>query len=143
MDERKKIMGKNIKKIREYRGLTGEKFGLEIGLTQSMVSKLETGKRNIDKQTLKLIERILEVPENYFEELYFKEIGYKKTTEHTNYEYSIGNSNAENIKVAEKKGEDYQAYNQELDIILKINEMCKRLDKGGLEDVYKYIEKKL
>jgi transcriptional regulator with XRE-family HTH domain len=42
MDERK-ILGKNIKRYRQFRGLGGEDLAKKVGLTKTHISRLETG----------------------------------------------------------------------------------------------------
>lgn len=45
MDMRK-LVGRNVKKIREDKGLTQEKFAERSGFSQQYLSSLENGKRN-------------------------------------------------------------------------------------------------
>jgi transcriptional regulator with XRE-family HTH domain len=39
-------IGQRIKELREARGLSQEKFGVRVGVTQQYVGALESGKRN-------------------------------------------------------------------------------------------------
>ena len=41
-----KTIGQRIKELREARGLSQEKFGKRVGVTQQYVGALESGKRN-------------------------------------------------------------------------------------------------
>ena len=41
-----KTIGQRIKELREDRGLSQEKFGKRVGVTQQYVGALESGKRN-------------------------------------------------------------------------------------------------
>ena len=48
-------MNSRIKEIRKHYNLTLEKFGDRLGLTKSTLSLIESGKRNPQEQTLRLI----------------------------------------------------------------------------------------
>ena len=48
-------MNERIKQVRKHYGLTLEKFGERLGLTNSALSLIESGKRNPQEQTLRLI----------------------------------------------------------------------------------------
>lgn len=46
MEVIEKTIGQRIKELREARGLSQEKFGKRVGITQQYVGALESGKRN-------------------------------------------------------------------------------------------------
>lgn len=48
-------MKDRLKKLRLELGLSGEKFGENLGVTKMAISKMENGKTNITEQTIKLI----------------------------------------------------------------------------------------
>ena len=48
-------MNNRIVQLRKYLGLTQEAFGKKIGLTDAMVSMLESGKKTIQNRTISLI----------------------------------------------------------------------------------------
>lgn len=48
-------MKDRLKKLRLELGLSGEKFGENLGLTKMAISKMENGRTNITEQTIKLI----------------------------------------------------------------------------------------
>lgn len=56
-----KKVGKNIKKIREKRGLTQEELALEAGLNRAYVGYIERGRRNPSIETVAKIAKILKV----------------------------------------------------------------------------------
>ena len=56
-----KKVGKNIKKIREKRGLTQEELALEAGLNRAYVGYIERGRRNPSIETVAKIAKVLEV----------------------------------------------------------------------------------
>ena len=47
--------GERIKKIRKAQGLTLEKFGQNLGVTKTAISRLEKGERGCTEQMIKLI----------------------------------------------------------------------------------------
>ena len=51
------MVGDNIKKLREHLGLTQTKFAERIGITQSTIAMVETGKSKISRQALLAISR--------------------------------------------------------------------------------------
>lgn len=51
-------MNEQIKKLRKTLGLTLEKFGEQLGVGKSAISKLEKGERNVTEQMFKSICRI-------------------------------------------------------------------------------------
>ncbi len=55
--EKLKILGAQIRKWREAKGLTQEQFAPVVGFTRSYITEIETGKRNISfLNFLKIIE---------------------------------------------------------------------------------------
>ena len=58
-------MKDRIKKIRKTLGLSGEKFGENIGLKRSSISQLETGTNNPTDQVIKSICLAYNVNENW------------------------------------------------------------------------------
>lgn len=58
-------MKDRIKKIRKTLGLSGEKFGENIGLKRSSISQLETGINNPTDQVIKSIYLAYNVNENW------------------------------------------------------------------------------
>lgn len=58
-------MKDRIKKIRKALGLSGEKFGENIGLKRSSISQLETGTNNPTDQVIKSICLAYNVNENW------------------------------------------------------------------------------
>lgn len=42
----RKLLAKNVRRLRKERGLTQEKLSLETGIMQSHISEIESGKRN-------------------------------------------------------------------------------------------------
>ncbi len=57
----KNILGKNIKKAREARNISQEKFSELIGIGASALSKIESGKSYPTIQTLEQIVKILKI----------------------------------------------------------------------------------
>jgi transcriptional regulator with XRE-family HTH domain len=55
------MLGQKIKKIRELKNLTQEHLAIELGLTQSAYSKLESGEVDIPYSRLEEISKILEL----------------------------------------------------------------------------------
>lgn len=51
------MVGDNIKKLREIRGMTQTKFAEQIGVRQSTIAMVETGKAKISRQALLAISR--------------------------------------------------------------------------------------
>lgn len=51
------MIGENIKKLREIRGMTQAKFAEKIGVGQSTIAMVETGKAKISRQALLSISR--------------------------------------------------------------------------------------
>lgn len=54
-----------IRELRKNLGLSGEKFGEQIGLTRMAISNLETGKYNLTEQTILSICRVYNVSEQW------------------------------------------------------------------------------
>lgn len=59
-------IGKQIKRMREERQLTGKDLAQQIGLSQSQMSRLEAGQRRIDTEILARIAAALGVPPGAF-----------------------------------------------------------------------------
>ncbi|MEE8143500.1 MAG: helix-turn-helix transcriptional regulator, partial [Planctomycetota bacterium] len=60
-------IGKQIKKLREQKRITGKDLAQRIGLSQSQMSRLEQGQRRIDTEILARIADALEVsPARFF-----------------------------------------------------------------------------
>jgi len=55
------MLGQKIKKIRELKNLTQEHLAIELGLTQSAYSKLESGEVDIPYTRLEQIAKVLEL----------------------------------------------------------------------------------
>lgn len=56
-----KVLGQNIKRLRQSKGLTQAELGLKVGLTKDTISKFELAKTNITVRQLLLIRRELGV----------------------------------------------------------------------------------
>lgn len=61
-----KKLGKNIRRIRELRGLTQEELSIKLQLhgcdiTRSALAKMEVGQRHIYPDEIKLLKEILEI----------------------------------------------------------------------------------
>ena len=54
-------LGKKIKQLRMKKGLSQEKFALEIGMDRTYFASVEAGKRNISICNIKKIEDGLEI----------------------------------------------------------------------------------
>lgn len=61
--EKLKILGAQIRKWREAKGLTQERFSSVAGFTRSYVTKIETGNRNISFLLLLKVISVLDVSE--------------------------------------------------------------------------------
>ena len=57
-----KDIGRNIRELREERGMTLRGFGLMVGMDKTYLSGIENGKRNATVSTLDRIARRLDVP---------------------------------------------------------------------------------
>lgn len=67
----KKVLGENIKIIREKKGLTQVFVSKELGYrSPSMLSEIESGKKGLDAEKIPLLAKVLNVP---IEELFFAE----------------------------------------------------------------------
>lgn len=49
------ILNERIKQLRTYLNLSMDKFGQQIGVTRSAISKMESGASNLSEQTIKSI----------------------------------------------------------------------------------------
>ena len=67
----KNIVGENIRRIRQKRGITQEELALMSGLSQGYINQLESGKRKFTQKTLCVIAEALNLPLYTF----FKEEG--------------------------------------------------------------------
>jgi len=56
------IVGTQVRAYRKRRGITGEKFAREIGISTGMLSKIETGRISASLQTLRLLAQAMDVP---------------------------------------------------------------------------------
>ncbi len=54
-----KIIGKNIKSVRQIKGISQEELGFKLNVTQSYISAIETGKRNISAKSMEKIGKTL------------------------------------------------------------------------------------
>jgi transcriptional regulator with XRE-family HTH domain len=63
-----KGIGQRIKELREERGLSQEKFGKMLEVTQQYVGALESGKRNPGRALVFMISRKFGVPEEWVRE---------------------------------------------------------------------------
>lgn len=59
--EMKKKIGQNIKSLREKKGYSQIDLSLKLGVDNTVLSKIENGKRNIEEELLCKIADILEV----------------------------------------------------------------------------------
>lgn len=55
-------IGKTIKFIRTYKGITQKKFAEEVGISVSYVSLLEKGKKSVSSTTLMRIAQVFHIP---------------------------------------------------------------------------------
>jgi len=62
----KNIVGQNIRRIRQERGLTQEELALMSGLSQGYINQLESGKRKFRQKTLTVIAEALNLPLSIF-----------------------------------------------------------------------------
>ena len=60
-------MDEQIKQLRKSLGMSQEKFAKEIGLTKNFISLVETGKRNLSTQSIKLICLFFDVNKEWLE----------------------------------------------------------------------------
>ena len=58
----KNIVGENIRRIRQERGLTQEELALMSSLSQGYINQLESGKRKFTQKTLTAIAEALDIP---------------------------------------------------------------------------------
>ena len=58
----KNVVGENLRKIRQGRGLTQEELALMSGLSQGYINQLESGKRRFTQKTLTAIAEALGLP---------------------------------------------------------------------------------
>lgn len=61
-------IGNRISELREREGLTQEKFGVKLGVTQQYVGALEAGKRNPGAALIFMISKKFGVPEAWLRE---------------------------------------------------------------------------
>ena len=68
-EEFRKNLGKNIQRIRLYRGIGGKELGEKVGLTKQTISKIENGKEeNLGlKFLLRICEKLNATPEELFQ----------------------------------------------------------------------------
>lgn len=55
------LLGQKIKKLRELKNLTQEHLAIELGLSQSAYSKIETGEADVPYSRLEQIAKVLEL----------------------------------------------------------------------------------
>jgi transcriptional regulator with XRE-family HTH domain len=60
------VVGENIRRIRQEKGLTQEEFALMSGLSQGYINQLESGKRKFTQKTLTAIAEALYLPLSVF-----------------------------------------------------------------------------
>ncbi len=65
------VVGENIRRIRQEKGLTQEELAMMSGLSQGYINQLESGKRKFTQKTLTVIAEALNLPLYVF----FKEEG--------------------------------------------------------------------
>lgn len=58
-------MNDRVKELRRALGLSGEKFGANLGVTRSAISDIEKGRNNVSEQMLKLICSVYNVSEQW------------------------------------------------------------------------------
>lgn len=58
---KKNLVGKNIKKLRQIKGLTQESLAFKCGLSQGYIGHLECGVRGYTQKSLELIAKALDV----------------------------------------------------------------------------------
>ena len=56
------LMAKNVRMLREIRGLSQHQFGEKLGLTNTYVSRIEGGSLNISLKVVERLAKALEVP---------------------------------------------------------------------------------
>ena len=65
-----KLLGQNVRRVRNRKSLTVEGLALEAGISYSQVSRIELGKRNPSGYTIYILSRTLEVsPAELFENI--------------------------------------------------------------------------
>ena len=88
----KQIVAVNLKRHRQFKGLTQKQLGKEVGLTQDTISKLELGKQqNVGMKYLVLICRVLDIS---IEELFMEDANYIPL------KIVVSDKNVELVKVA-------------------------------------------
>lgn len=58
-------MNERVKELRNYLGLSGEKFGERIGVQRNAISRIETGKNGLTEANIKSICREFNVSEDW------------------------------------------------------------------------------
>ncbi len=58
-------MNERVKTLRNHLGLSGEKFGKQLGVTRTAISLIESGKNNLTEQNIKSICREFNVNEEW------------------------------------------------------------------------------
>lgn len=61
-----KLIGKRVKKARNEKGLTQEKFAEELGVSVSFISQVESGEKKFNLSRISEVSQILEKPITYF-----------------------------------------------------------------------------
>lgn len=61
-----KLIGKRVKKARNEKGLTQERFAEELGVSVSFVSQVESGEKKFNLSRISEVSQILERPITYF-----------------------------------------------------------------------------
>lgn len=61
-----KLLGKKLKKAREYRGLSQEDLANQTNFKQASISYFESGKRRISVENLIEFSRVLKIKPTYF-----------------------------------------------------------------------------
>jgi len=87
-----KILGKNLKRYRQFKGFTQEQLATKVGLTKNIISKIETAKQEIEDIDIKYIISISRELDIGIEELFLKDP--KKFT----IEFVISEKNIEALK---------------------------------------------
>lgn len=71
-------VGLRIKQLRQSRGLSQEKFALEVGLDRTYITSIENGKRNISIQNLEKIWSFFDLtPSQFFDSELFINVFYE------------------------------------------------------------------
>ena len=59
VERHRRLVGRNIRKIRKARGITQRELGNALGVSNQQVSRIESGQRNISVDALFVISRCL------------------------------------------------------------------------------------